>query len=181
MYRTDRVGKGGGVAIYVKSKFISPVTKAKEFEILVVKVGVSKNSHITVVGCYRPPSASKEAFKSISDILHDLNDSKLILMGELNWDWLSWTSDCFKELCDSLNLVQLIHAPTRQNLKSENKSTLLELIITNAFHKYSSIGIFCNDVSDHCTIPVLEIQKFPRQSRVSSLKCNLKILTCRPS
>lgn len=89
------------------------VTKPKESEILAVKVGVSRDSYITVVGCYRPPSASKDAFKSISDILHDLNNSEFILMGDLNWDWFSWTSDCFKELCDSLNLVQLINAPTR--------------------------------------------------------------------
>lgn len=52
----------------------SSVTKAKEFGILVITVGVSKNSHLSVVGCYRPPPASEEAFKSISGILHDLND-----------------------------------------------------------------------------------------------------------
>ncbi len=68
VYRTDRVGKGGGVAIYVKSKFVSSVTlsitRAKQFEVLAIKVGFSKVSNITVVGCYRPPSATRDALKA---------------------------------------------------------------------------------------------------------------------
>ena len=111
------MGKGGGIAMYVKSRFISSVTlsiaKAKQFEVLAIKVGASKDSNITVVGCHRPSPASKDAFKSISDLLHELNKSGFIPMGDLNLDWLSWTSDCFKELHDCLNLVHLINAPAR--------------------------------------------------------------------
>lgn len=78
--------------MYVRTKLFGSVslsvTKPKEFEILPVKVSVSKDSCIvlscTVVDCYRPPSASKDAFESISDILHDLNNSEFILMGDLN-------------------------------------------------------------------------------------------------
>lgn len=55
VYRSDRIGKGGGVAIYIKSKFTSSVTlsvtKAKQFDILAIKVKISKGSDITVVGC----------------------------------------------------------------------------------------------------------------------------------
>lgn len=55
VYRTDKVGKGGGVAMCVRSKFISSVslsiTKTKGFEFLAVKVGVSENFCITVIGC----------------------------------------------------------------------------------------------------------------------------------
>ncbi len=167
VYRTDWVGKGGGVAIYVKSKFVSSailsITRAKQFEVLAIKVGVSKVSNITVVGCYRPPSATRDALKVFSDILHELNDSsEFILMGDLNWDWLSGTSDCFKELCDSLSLTQLINAPTRLNPKVQHKSTLLDLIITNAAHKFTSTGIFCNDISDHCVIACVQDTKIPK-------------------
>jgi len=87
VYRTDRVGKGGGVAIYVKFKFISSValslTKAKQFEILTVKVNISKDAAITVVGCYRSPSASKDAFQTLCKILHrpNNNDSEFIFYG----------------------------------------------------------------------------------------------------
>ncbi len=94
------MGKRGGLAIYVKSKCVSSVTlsitRAKQFEVLAIKVGVWKVSNITVVGCYRPPSATRDAPKAFSDILHELNDSEFILMSDLNWDWLSGTSDCFR-------------------------------------------------------------------------------------
>ncbi len=75
------------------------ITRAKQFEVLAIKVGVLKVSNITLVGCYRPLSATRDAPKAFSDILHELNDSsEFILMSDLNWDWLSGTSDCFREL-----------------------------------------------------------------------------------
>jgi len=83
-------------------------------------------------------------------------------MSDLNWDWLSGTSDCFKELCDFLNLAQLINAPKRPNPKVQHKSTLLDLIITNTAHKFNSTGIFCNDVSDHCVIACVRNTKIPK-------------------
>lgn len=178
VYRTDRVGKGGGVAIYVKSKFLSSVTlsltKAKQFEILTVKVNISKDADITVVGCYRPPSASKDAFQSISEILHKINDSEFILMGDMNWDWLSGNSDCFKDLCNDLNLVQLINEPTRINPKAEIKSTLLDLIVTNSVHKYTSTAVFCNDVSDHCAVACVRNTKIPKVKPRMILKRHFK-------
>lgn len=104
--------KEGGVAIYIKSKFSSSVhfsmTKAKQFELLTIKVGVSKDAHITVIGCYRPPSATKDSLPSLSEIMHQLGNSECIILGDFNWDWLSCTSDHFKELCDSFNFKQLI-------------------------------------------------------------------------
>lgn len=161
------MGKGGGVAIYVKSKFVSSVTlsitRAKQFEVLAIKVGVSIVSNITVVGCYRPLSATRDAFKAFSDILHELNDSsEFILMGDVNWDWLSGTSDCLKEFCESLSLMQLINVPTRLNPKVQHKFTLLDPIITNAAHKFISTGIFCNDISDHCVIACVRDTKLPK-------------------
>lgn len=83
-------------------------------------------------------------------------------MGDLNWVWLSGTSDCFKELCDSLGLTQLVNAPTRLNPKVQHKSTLLDLIITNVAHKFTSTGIFCNDISDHCVIACVRDTKIPK-------------------
>lgn len=33
-----------------------------------------------------------------------------------------------------------------------DKSTLIDIILANAPHKYSAAVVFCNDVSDHCMI-----------------------------
>lgn len=55
--------------MYVKYELISSatlsITKAQQFEVLAIKVALSKESYVTVAGCCRPPSASKDAFKFI--------------------------------------------------------------------------------------------------------------------
>ena len=57
VYRTDRPKKGGGVAVYVKSKFHVNIrlstSVSKQFELLALDMEISKTLHITVVGCYR--------------------------------------------------------------------------------------------------------------------------------
>ena len=143
--RMDRMSKGGGVAIYVKSEFkFSRLPKPN-----ILNCFRLKWTYITVVSCYRPPSASGDALNSLYDVLHKLHDSEFIILGDLDWDMLTSVLDSFKELCDSLNLALLINAPTRPNPRAPNKSKLLDIIL-NTPHIYTSTGIFCNDVSDHC-------------------------------
>ena len=71
-------------------------------------------------------------------------------MGDLNWDWLSPSR--LQEICDALQLSQLIKSLTRLNTKDMDKSTLIDVILTNCPFKYCATGIFCNDVSDHCVV-----------------------------
>ena len=58
VYRANRPKRGGGVAIYVKSKFhvkvIVSESISKQLEILALNVELVKGLSITVVGCYRP-------------------------------------------------------------------------------------------------------------------------------
>ena len=110
------------------------------------------NSPLTIIGCYRPPSAINDSVSSLTDLLSKFGSSELILLGDLNWDWLSDKSINFKEVCDSLNLSQLIDSPTRINPSKPDSNSLIDIILTNAVHKYVSVGVFPNDISDHCTI-----------------------------
>lgn len=80
-------------------------------------------------------------------------------------------SDHFKVLCDNLIFFQLVDSPTRPNMKSMEKSTLIDLVITNVPHKYSSVSVFANDISDHCVVAVVRNMKLPQQ--------NPKIITRR--
>lgn len=77
VYRTGRPKKGGGVAIYVKSSFNTSIVLSqsicKQMEFLALNVEIAKSFSIAVVGCYRPPSASKEALYSIKDLLAKLS------------------------------------------------------------------------------------------------------------
>lgn len=166
VFRADRPRKGGGVAIYVKSKFnvklVDSESIGKQLEFLAVKVELAKGLYVTVVGCYRPPSALSTALQTLIQLLSRLDYSEIILAGDLNWDWLKPCSDEFKSFCDSVNFTQLINSPTRLNLKCHEKSTLIDLILTNVPHKFSAVGVFCNDLSDHCVVAAVRNTKMPK-------------------
>ncbi|KAK0133577.1 hypothetical protein N1851_030903 [Merluccius polli] len=119
VFRCDRPKKGGGVAIYIKNKFhatlLSSISISKQFEFLALKLDFQQGKSVTVMGCYRPPSACSEALSSLNNCVSGLNSGELV--GDLNLDWLSSASDGLKSICDSLNLSQLIDSPTRPNIK----------------------------------------------------------------
>lgn len=82
----------------------------------------------------------------------------------LNLNWTHSISDDFKLFCDSCNLFQLVDTRTRPNLKFPEKSTLIDLVFTNAPHKYSSVSVFANDISDLCVVAVARDMKIPKQN-----------------
>ena len=50
----------------------------------------------------------------------------------------------------------------KNSKKSSDKSTLIDLILTNVPHKCSSLGVFCNDLSDHCVVATRRDTKIPK-------------------
>lgn len=107
-------------------------------------------------------------------MLSRLNYGELVLAGDFNWDWLKTVSDDFKYFCDSISLTQLVNLPTRPNLKSPEKSTLIDLILTNVPHKFSSLGVFCNDLSDHCVVAAIRNTKVAKSQHRIIFKRTLK-------
>ena len=73
-----------------------------------------------------------------------------------------------------LNLIQLVPSPTRPNLKYPDKSTLIDLILTNAPQKYSSVGVFSNDISDHCAVACIRDTRLPKSKPRILIKRNFK-------
>ena len=61
-----------------------------------------------------------------------------------------------------MNFTQLIDSPTRPNPKCPEKSSLIDLFITNNPHKYTSVSVFPYDVSDHCVIAAIRDTKIPK-------------------
>ena len=176
LFRTDRVNKGGGVAIYAKASLdccsVETITKPKFFELCAVKLNLPNDTSLTVVGCYCPPSAVAAATALLSDFLHELSN-EFIVLGDLNWDWLLPSSP-LKDICDALNLTQLVQSPTRLNLKRMDKSTLIDVILTNSPHKYSASGVLCNDVSDHCMVACVKNCKMTKTKPRFIFKRNYK-------
>ena len=78
-----------------------------------------------VVGCYRPPSAVKDSLSSLATLLLQLDYKEIVLLGDFNWHWLNAVSEDLKNLCISLNVTQIVDSPTRPNIKSPNKSSLI--------------------------------------------------------
>ena len=178
VFRCDRPRKGEGIAIFTKNKFqttlLSSVSLSRQFEFLALKLELLKGHSITIAGCYRPPSATSEALSSLNKQLLTLDFNEILLTGDFNWDWLSSASDSFKSTCDSFNLTQLIDSPTRPNIKCPEKSSLIDLFLTNTPHKYSDVGIFANDMSDHCAIAVVRQAKLPKSRSRIIFKRDLK-------
>lgn len=58
------------------------------FEFLSIDISFSSTSLLTVIACYKPPSAVKEALNLLADVLVELRDREIVLMGDFNWDWL---------------------------------------------------------------------------------------------
>ena len=56
----------------------------------------AKSLSMTVVGCYRPPSATKEALSSSMHLLSKINYNELLMARDMNWDSLNAVSDEFK-------------------------------------------------------------------------------------
>lgn len=120
--------RGAGVAIYVKKKFqvslLLSKSVAKQF--LALEVEVSKSLFLTIIDCYRTPSADGHALS-----FSEYNAKELIALGDFNWNWLHPVSDGFRAHCDSLKLFQLVDSRTRQNSKNPEKSSLIDVILTS--------------------------------------------------
>lgn len=96
------------------------------FEFLALKVHHGPDP-LTVVGIYRPPSADSHATDTLVNILSKFSVDELLVLGDLNLNWLSDASVQLKNHMCSLNLPQLITEPTRPNPKDFSKSTLFRL------------------------------------------------------
>ena len=94
------------------------------------------------------------ALEELTSLL-SFTKSEVIILGDLNYDVEMQASDNLKEMCNDLNLTQLVTKRTWPNPKDPLKSTLIGLTLMDTPEKYISIGVFAQDISDHC--PVLEI------------------------
>ena len=90
VFHQDRATKGGGVAIFVKEHLQCSVSLSKavpkQFELLVLKLKLSKNFSLSVAVCYRQIYAPACALTSISELLAPHMSSEFVLLGDLNWD-----------------------------------------------------------------------------------------------
>nr|CAI5861082.1 unnamed protein product [Callosobruchus analis] len=151
VYRNDRQGRGGGVAVYVRSSIkckvvdIETPTNALECMIITFKV---RHSSFCVGIFYRPPKENLlEAIQFLDNKLASLRSEydELVLLGDFNVNVLidNKLNDCLQ----TYGLKQIITEPTRI---TETSATLLDPIFVSNIEKVIANGTVNADTfSDH--------------------------------
>ena len=144
----------------------------KKSELLLLKIHLSRNKSLTVNTCYSPPSALSCALDTICELIVLHLSSVLVVLVDLNWDMLN-TPAVLQSKLDALNLTQIINESTRNNPKSINTGTLIDIILTNLPSKYTS-AVFNQDLSDHCLIACIRNGSAVKRPPLITVKHSLK-------
>ena len=179
LYRCDRAGRGGGVAIYVKSclsvSVLNAISIPKCFELLVLRIDLGPCASLVVIGVYKPPKSETHAIDSIMSTLSSYSNSEMIVLGDFNLDWRKTASSYLKEKSGNLGLTQLITECTRPNPTDYAKSSLIDLIFSNRTDRISASGVFDLGISDHCpTVCVRSTKLVKSRPRIVSRR-NFKL------
>ena len=179
LFRVDRVGRGGGVIVYVKTglsvSVLDSISLPKKLEFIALKIQLGPSS-VVVIGVYRPPAAGIDSVATLANLIARFTEDELVVVGDFNLNWLNSNSDHLKEVCGNLSLTQLITEPTRPNLKDCSKSTLIDLVFSNRTDKIVATGVFDLGDSDHCPIACIRSAKMEKTSSHTVMKRNLKCL-----
>ena len=154
MFRRDRTDRrGGGVCIYIHETInfkILVQLQDPSLEMLWLKANLGRQD--INVGCfYRPPDAKLQLWSTLDGTLEALQGQDIVLMIDLNVNTLD-NSDSnfshFKQFCLTLQLRNLVQAPTRITPTS---SRCLDVILTNV--DYLTEGIVEHvEFSDHAMV-----------------------------
>nr|CAI5834332.1 unnamed protein product [Callosobruchus analis] len=171
IFRTDRGGRGGGVALYVTNKYLchSVNTIETNFEQLWVAFTVSNKRFIVGV-LYKPPSyPDSEFIAELEDVFNDIcpKYDYIICTGDFNIDISCLERNNTRlliHLLESYELQQLIDEPTRY---TSNSTSIIDLIICSkeldVFNKQVSVDAV---IADHNLISC----KFKTQTALTKPK-----------
>lgn len=156
LLRSDRVGRGGGVAVYISTdiKFeIIDFNNTYQIEMLVVKLCFPTIVLIVVV-LYKPPNVNYLNLTVVHDLFEHLylnGHYNAILLGDLNINMIktSPASTFLKNIIYEHSCIQLIDSPTRVCSESES---LLDLIIVSESLNISNSGVLDHSIADHNTV-----------------------------
>lgn len=169
--RNDRVSKRGeGTCIFVNNRINFDTLTClhysdKDVEIQGVMLTGNEQSNvqkpILLVLVYRPPSGNGDIVPDIiKDKLQQINDiekKEIIILGDFNWHCSgSRSNPHINNLCDELNLEQIIEHSTRV---SYNREMLMDVIMTNV-KNISYSGCINDSTSIH--LPVFLVKKRQR-------------------
>ena len=148
---------GGGIAVFISDNIIATTRKVActHLEALLFDLRIDQRQF--ALCAYKPPSVDNNTFTN--ELLKVLDQATLlsdniICIGDLNCDILhplhnNKQGKCLLDICDVYDLDPLINKPTRM---SENKSTCLDVILTNVPAFMRDSGTIETGLSDHCLV-----------------------------
>ena len=116
-----------------------------------IQIQHKKLRSILLCVCYRPPDCPVSCFTNnfMAEYTRALIYGKdILVVGDLNCNLLKTTqeAEALRDICCSLNLVQLIDKPTRVTLQS---SSLIDVIMTSSESLIVKSGVVEVNISDH--------------------------------
>ena len=162
LVRKDRNGRGGGVAIYVKSNIpysiCNELNTDSDIEAVWIKISLGNFKPFKLCSFYRPPSANTDYFdKMLTNFEAAMSNDEVVILGDFNMNYVTdetLANNPAHHLEVFLNCSQLITVPTRV---SGNCSTTIDLIYTSMSETHSTSGVVECTISDHyMTYTVLE-------------------------
>ena len=153
--RRDRPTFGGGLAIFIRDCIVYK-RKANLDSQLIENMWVEINTvdgKLLLCNIYRPPSDQNfwENFASNIENIKSMNTTKhLMILGDMNADFLSNDGKHLLEICDSYNVRYHVTSPTRITASSQ---TCLDQILSNIPNFISEISVDAPvSTNDHCTV-----------------------------
>lgn len=136
--RNRKVGKGGGVAFYIKNDIRWKRRydiESDNIESIWLEIFINKSKSFLISSIYKPPEGSKYLLKdfdeSFDKMLSNVTSTKMevILMGDCNVNFFKGANKCnFKSTLSLYGFEQLVKRATRITNES---STLIDIIATN--------------------------------------------------
>jgi exonuclease III len=166
--RRDRNSHGGGIIIFCRrdikilSQLIQVVVQHFECISVLLKISWSVNFHLFAV--YRPPSQNPEHFFNyLEKLILDTRKQEdvLLIVGDLNCNWLDSTNTNTKKLkdfCRSFSLFNGIKTVTRPK-----SNTSLDPILTSNRTWFADFNTHPSGISDHsiCTSRIVFNKRKP--------------------
>ena len=166
IFRQDKGShkSGGGIVVYIRNSFKasiiynSPATMDANSQQLWLKVQCRKSKSFLLCAAYRPDLVSMSRF--LDDFITSFIDSLLLGMefmvaGDLNADILPGSScpegRALMDLCNSLNLSQLVIQPTRT---SDTSVTLIDVALTTNKSFITICEVYISAIADYCLVAV---------------------------
>ena len=152
LIRCDRNRSGGGVLLAIKNSFtFEECICGADFGIEASSAKLSLGSKSVVVfSIYRPPSSDIKYFNNVVFYMEKILSLgyDTVFMGDFNLDMKSNGIELnkIKQICNILNLEQLVNSATRV---TPYTSSCIDLIFTNVSAKHSYTNVLPISFSDH--------------------------------